>query len=109
MQVNWWISLFIYLRLLLYSLRFREITMKKHSLIAVGLTFLSASAVAKKTVYLHTPFNDMVQKIDMERCIMNGKIGVQFQNERYVGQLLQLDFIWTMDETETCLITAISN
>ena len=35
--------------------------MIKHSLIAVGLTFLSASAVAEKTVYLHTPINDTVQ------------------------------------------------
>ena len=83
--------------------------MIKHSLIAVGLTFLSASAVAKKTVYLNTPFNDTVQRIDMGRCIANGKICVQFQKERCVGQLLQLDSIWTMDETETCIITAISN
>ncbi len=83
--------------------------MIKHSLIAVGLTFLSASAVAEKTVYLHTPFNDTVQKIDMKRCIANGKIGVHFQKERYVGQVLQLDSIWTMDETETCIITAIFN
>ena len=83
--------------------------MIKHSLIAVGLTFLSASAVVENTVYLHTPFNDTVQKIDMERCIANGKKGAQFQKERYVGQLLQLDFIWTMDETETCIITAILN